>query len=188
MVVRQGPQGWAQGSFSSCMCLVVMRAALARARKRPHFRATPPRKAGERVVDDVVVLQVLLQLLDIVNLHHHAQPAADQHEEGVDQGLGGLAADVGFLSRAQLLHIFICQPLDLLVGELHADDLFGLAGRDKDRQLLALGGNVATGRYEGGGRRGGRRGAGRGFQKLHHCFLRCGILVCFHRRRGGVCK
>ena len=96
------------------------------------------------MVDDVVVLQILLQLLDIVNLHHHAQPAADQHDEGVDQGLGRLAADVGFLSLAELLHLFICQALDLLMGELHADDLLGLAGRDEDRQLLALGGNIAN--------------------------------------------
>ena len=68
----------------------MMRAALARATQRPHLKAAPPASVGELVVDDVVVLEVLLQLLDIVNLHHHAQPFAEKHEEGVDQRLGGL--------------------------------------------------------------------------------------------------
>ena len=151
-------------------------------KKAAALQRNTSRKGGECVVDDVVVLQVLLQFLDIVNLHHHAQPAADQHDEGVDQGLGRLAADVGFLALAELLHLFICEALDLLMGELLADDLLGLSGRDKDRQLLALGGNVFTGRYEIRQPR-GQRGAGCGFQQLHH-ILHGGFLVCFHRRRG----
>ena len=100
------------------------------------------------MVDDVVILKVLLQLLDIVNLHHHAQAFADEHEEGIDQGLGGLAADVGFLPFVVLLHILIRQALDLLMCELHADGLFGLAGRNEDGQLLAFGGNVVARCYE----------------------------------------
>ena len=96
------------------------------------------------MVDDVVVLEVLLKLLDIVNLHHHAQAFADEHEEGVDQGLGGLAADVGFLAFVVLLHIFIRKALDLLMCKLHADGLFGLAGRNEDGQLFAFGGNVVA--------------------------------------------
>ena len=105
-------------------------------------------KGGELVVDDVVVLEFLLQLLDIVNLHHHAQAFADELEEGVDQGLGGLAANVGFLPFAVLLHILIRQALDLLMCELHADGLLGLAGRNEDGQLLAFGGNVVARCYE----------------------------------------
>ena len=100
------------------------------------------------MVDDVVVLEFLLQLLDIVNLHHHAQAIAGEHEEGVDQGLGCLAADVGFLSFAVLLHVFIRQAFDLLMCELHADGLFGLASRNEDGQLLAFGGNVVARCYE----------------------------------------
>ena len=100
------------------------------------------------MVDDVIVLEVLLQLLDIVNLHHHAQAFAGEHEEGVDQGLGGLAADVGFVTFVELLHILIRQALDLLMCELHTDGLFGLASRNEDSQLLAFGGNVVTRCYE----------------------------------------
>ena len=73
----------------------------------PTAQSNPPSKGGELMVDDVVVLEVLLQLLDIVNLHYHAQAFAGEHEEGVDQGLGCLATDVGFLSFAVLLHVFI---------------------------------------------------------------------------------
>ena len=100
------------------------------------------------MVDDVVVLEILLQLLDIVNIHHHTQTFAGEHEEGVDQGIGGLAADVGFLPFAVFLHVFIRQTLDLLMGELHADGFFGLAGRNEDGQLLAFGGNVVARCYE----------------------------------------
>ena len=114
----------------------------------PATQSNVPGKEGELMVDDVVVLEVLLQLLDIVNLHHQAQTFADEHEEEVDQGLGGLAADVGFLPFVVLLHIFIRQALDLLMGELHADSLFGLAGRNEDGQFLAFGGNVVAKCYE----------------------------------------
>ena len=114
----------------------------------PATQSNAPGKGGELVVDDVVVLEVLLQLLDIVNLHHHAQAFANEHEEGVDQGLGGLAADVGFLPFVVLLHILIRQALDLFMGELHADGLFGLASRNEDGQLLAFGGNVVARCYE----------------------------------------
>ena len=114
----------------------------------PATQSNPPRKGGELMVDDVVVLEVLLQLLDIVNLHHHAQAFAGEHEEGVDQGLGGLAANVGLLPFAVLLHVFIRQALDLIMCELHTDGLFSLAGRNKDGQLLAFGGNVVARCYE----------------------------------------
>ena len=114
----------------------------------PATQSNVPGKGGELVVDDVVVLEVLLQLLDIVNLHHHTQAFADEHDEGVDQGLGSLAADVGFLAFVVLLHIFIRQALDLFVCKLHADGLFGLASRNEDGQLLAFGGNVVARCYE----------------------------------------
>ena len=140
----------------------------------PAAESNAPRKGGELVVDDVVALQVLLQLLDIVNLHHQAQAFADEHEEGVDQGLGRLAADVGFLPFAVLLHILIGQALDLLVCELHTDDLFGLAGRNKDGQLLALGGNVVAGCYKASHPASGP-GVGRGFQHLHN-FVHHGVV------------
>ena len=100
------------------------------------------------MVDDVVVLEVLLQLLDIVNLHHHTQAFAGEHEEGINQGLRGLASDVGFLSFAVFLHVFIRQSLDLLMGELHADYVFSLASRNEDGQLLAFCGNVVARCYE----------------------------------------
>ena len=119
-----------------------MKTALARASKRPHLKATPPRQRGELVVDDVVVLEVLLQLLDIINFHHHAHAFAEKHEEGVDQRLGGFAPDISFLAFVELLHLLIRQAFDLVVCELNADDLFSLASRNKDGQLLAFGGNV----------------------------------------------
>ena len=100
------------------------------------------------MVDDVIVLEVLLQLLDIVNLHHHAQAFAEEHEEGVDQGLGGLATNISFLPFDVLLHLLIRQALDLFVCELHADGLFCLASRNEDGQLFALGGDVVAGCYE----------------------------------------
>ena len=112
----------------------------------PQSNATGQR--GELVVDDVVVLEVLLQLLDIVNLHHHAQAFAEKREQGVDQRLGGFATDISFLSFVILLHLFIRQAFDLVVCELHADGLFGLASRNKDGQLLAFGGNVVARCYE----------------------------------------
>ena len=96
------------------------------------------------MVDDVVVLEVLLQLLDIVNLHRHAYAFAEKHEQGVEQGLGGLAANVGFLPFVVLLHLLLRQALDLVVCELNADGLFGLASRNKDGQLLAFGGDVVA--------------------------------------------
>ena len=96
------------------------------------------------MVDDVVVLEVLLQFLDIVNLHHQAQGFAGEHEDGVDQGLGRFTTNISFLPFVVLLHIFIRQAFDLLMGELHADGLFGLAGRNEDGQLLAFGGNVVA--------------------------------------------
>ena len=115
----------------------------------PATQSNAPGKGGELVVDDVVVLEILLQHLDIVNLHHHAQAFADEHEEGVDQGLSSLAADVGFLPLVVLLHLLIRQAFDLVVCELHADGLFGLASRNKDGQLLAFGGDVVSSRcYE----------------------------------------
>ena len=100
------------------------------------------------VVDDVVVLEVLLQFFDIVNLNHHAHAFAEKHEEGVDQRLGGFAPDISFLSFVVLLHLLIRQAFDLVVCELHADDLFSLASRNKDGQLLAFGGNVVSRCYE----------------------------------------
>ena len=142
----------------------------------PATQSNAPGKGGELVVDDVVVLEVLLQLLDIINLHHQAQAFADEHEERVDQGLGGLAADVGFLPFVVLLHIFIRQALDLLMGELHADGLFGLAGRNEDCQLLTFGGNVVARcneiRYPCG--LGGVRS---GLQQLHD-FVQSFLLLC----------
>ena len=107
----------------------------------PTTQSNATRQRGELVVDDVVVLEVLLKLIDIINLHHQAQAFADEHKEGVDQRLGGFAADISFLSFVVLLHIFIRQALDLVVCELNADDLFCLASRNKDGQLLAFGGN-----------------------------------------------
>ena len=89
-------------------------------------------KGRQFLVDDVVVLEFLLQLLDIVHLNHQTQTFAGEQEEGIDQGLGCLAADVGFLSFAVLLHILIRQALDLLVCELHTDGFFGLDSRNKD--------------------------------------------------------
>ena len=106
----------------------------------PQSNAT--RQRGELVVDYVVVLEVFLQLLDIINLHHHAHAFAEKHEEGVDQRLGGFAPDVSFLAFVVFLHLLIRQVFDLFVCELNADDLFGLASRNKDGQLLAFGGNV----------------------------------------------
>ena len=94
----------------------MIRAALASANQRPQLRAMPPAREESSWFDDVIILEVLLQLLDIVNLHHHAQAFADEHEEGVDQGLCGLAADVGFLPFVVLLHIFVGQALDLTFG------------------------------------------------------------------------
>ena len=126
------------------------------------------------MVDDVVVLEVLLQLLDIVNLHHHAQAFADEHEEGVDQGLGGLAADVGFLPFVVLLHIFIRQAVDLLMCKLYTDGLFGFAGRNEDGQLLAFDGNVVD-----QGHNASWPGVGRGFQHLHN-FIHDVVLCLSH--------
>ena len=114
----------------------------------PAAERNAPGKGGELMVDDVVVLEVLLQFLDIVNLHHQTQAFAEEHEEGVDQGLGSLAANISFLPLVVLLHIFIRQALDLVVCELHADGLFGLACRNEDGQLLPFGGNVVARWYE----------------------------------------
>ena len=130
------------------------------------------------MVDDVIVLEVLLQLLDIINLHHHAQAFADEHEEGVDQGLGCLAADVGFLPFVVLLHILVGQALDLLMCELHADGLFGLAGRNEDGQLLAFGGNVVDQWHNASW-----LGVGCGFQQLHN-FVH-DVVLCFSH--GYIC-
>ena len=157
------------GSFSSWMCLVVMRAALASASQRPHRRAMPPAR-------DVVVLKFLLQLLDIVNLHNQAQAFAGEQEEGIDQGLGGLAADVGFLSFAVLLHILVGQALNLLVCELHTDDLFVLASRHKDGQPLAFGRDV-VGRRDEINYPCGLGGVRRGLQQLHD-FVQSFLLLC----------
>ena len=110
----------------------------------PATQSNAPGKGGELVVDDVVVLEVLLQLLDIVNLHHQAQGFAGEHEDGVDQGLGRFTTNISFLPFIVLLHIFIQKAFDLLMGELHADGLFGLAGRNEDGQLLGFGGNVVA--------------------------------------------
>ena len=108
----------------------------------PQSNAT--RQRGELVVDDVVVLEVLLKLIDIINLHHHAHAFAEKHDQGVDQRLGGFAPDISFLTFVELLHLLIRQAFDLFVCELNADDLFGLASRNKDGQLLAFGGNVVA--------------------------------------------
>ena len=110
----------------------------------PTTQSNATRQRGELVVDDVVVLEVLLKLIDIINLHHQTQTFADEHEEGVDQRLGGFAADISFLSFVVLLHLLIRQALDLVVCELNANGLFGLASRNKDGQLLAFGGNVVA--------------------------------------------
>ena len=133
------------------------------------------RQRGELVVDDVVVLEVLLQLLDIINLHHQAQAFADEHEEGVDQGLGGFTANISFLAFVELLHIFIRQALDLVVCELHANDLFGLASRNEDGQLFAFGGNVVARCYETR-EPCGLGGVGCGFQHLHDFVQICLLL------------
>ena len=134
-----------------------------------------PNKGGQLLVDDVVVLEVLLQLVDIVNLNNHAQAFAGEQEEGIDQGLGGLAADVGFLPFVVLLHVLVGQAFDLFVCELHADGLFGLAGRNKDGQLFAFCGDVVGCEPEircpswcGSVRR--------GLQQLHD-FVKGGLLV-----------
>ena len=132
-----------------------------------------PSKGRQFLVDDVVVFEVLLQLLDIVHFNNHAQPFADEQEEGINQGLGGLAADVGFLPFAVLLHVFICQALELFVGELHTDGFFGLAGRNKDGQLLTFGGDVVGSRREPCGLGGVRRG----LQQLHD-FVQSFLLLC----------
>ena len=108
----------------------------------PQSNAT--RQRGELVVDDVVVLEFLLQLFDIVNLHHHAQAFAEKHEQGVDQRLGGFATDISFLSFVVVLQLLIRQAFDLVVCELNANGLFSLASRNKDGQLLAFGGNVVA--------------------------------------------
>ena len=108
----------------------------------PQSNAT--RQRGELVVDDVVVLEVLLQLLDIINLHHHAHAFAEKHDQGVDQRLGGFAPDISFLTFVELLHLLIRQAFDLFVCELNANYLFGLASRNKDGQLFAFGGNVVA--------------------------------------------
>ena len=110
----------------------------------PTTQSNATRQRGELVVDDVVVLEVLMQLLDIINLHHQAHAFADEHKEGVDQRLGGFAPDISFLTFVELLHLLIRQAFDLFVCELNADDLFGLASRNKDGQLLAFGGNVVA--------------------------------------------
>ena len=108
----------------------------------PQSNAT--RQRGELVVDDVVVLEVLLKLIDIINLHHHAYAFAEKHDQGADQRLGGFAPDMSFLSFVELLHLLIRQAFYLFVCELNADDLFGLASRNKDGQLLTFGGNIVT--------------------------------------------
>ena len=111
----------------------------------PAPQSNAPSKGRQFLVDDVVVLEFLLQLLDIVNLHNQAQTFAGEQEEGIVQGLGGFAAEVCFLSFAVLLHILVGQALDLLVCELHTDDLFVLASRHKDGQLLTFGGMSLAG-------------------------------------------
>ena len=104
----------------------------------PAPQSNAARQRGELVVDDIVVLEVLLKLLDIINFHHHAHAFAEKHDQGVDQRLGGFAPDMSFLSFVELLHLLIRQAFDLFVCELNADDLFGLASRNKDGQLLAF--------------------------------------------------
>ena len=94
----QVPSGRAQVPSQVARVLVVMKKALARASKRPHLKANATRQRGELVVDDVVVLEVLLQLIDIINLHHHAHAFAEKHDQGVDQRLGGFAPDISFLT------------------------------------------------------------------------------------------
>ena len=123
-----------------------------------------------------MALKLLLQLLDISNLYHHTQ--ATKPEEGVDQGLGGFATDVGFLSFDVLLHFFIRQAFDLLMGELHTDGLFSLAGRNKDGQLFTFGGNVVAWCYETT-QPCWRVGVGCGFQHLHH-FVHNGVRCFSH--------
>ena len=86
-----------------------------------------PSKGGQLLVDDVVVPEFLLQLPDIVNLNNQAQAFAGEQEEGIDQGLSGLAADVGLLPFVVLFHVLVGQALDLSVRELHANGFFGLA-------------------------------------------------------------
>ena len=44
------------------------------------------------ISDDVVVLEVLLQLINIINLHHHAHAFAEKHDQGVDQRLSGFGS------------------------------------------------------------------------------------------------
>ena len=142
-------------------------------------QSKPPSKGGQLLVDDVVVLEVLLQLFDIVHLNHQAQAFAGEQEEGIDQGLGCLAADVGFLPFVVLLHLLVGQALDLLVCELHADGLFALASRNKDGQLLAFGGDVVGIRREPEiyypCERGGVR---RGLQKLNDFAQGCLVFLC----------
>ena len=141
----------------------------------PAPQRNAPSKGGQFLVDDVVVLEVLLQLLDIVNLNNHAQTFAGEEEEGIDQGLGGFAADVGFLPFVILLHVLVGQAFDLFVCELHADGLFGLADRNQDGQLFTFGGDVVGREPEirypcwCGGVRGG-------LQHLHN-FVQGGLLV-----------
>ena len=143
----------------------------------PAPQSNTPSKGRQFLVDDVVVLEFLLQLLDIVNLNNQAQAFAGEQEEGIDQGLGGLAADVGFLSFAVLLYNLIRQALDLFVCELHTNGLFGLAGRNKDGQLLTFGRDVVSSRRDEINypcRLGGIR---RGLQQLHD-FVQSFLLLC----------
>ena len=141
----------------------------------PAPKRKAPSKGRQLLVDDVVVLEVLLQLLDIVHLNNQAQAFAGEQEEGIDQGLGCLAADVGFLPFIVLLHVLVGQAFNLFVCELHTNGLFGLAGRNKDGQLFAFGGDVVGLEPEirypcwGGGVR-------RGLQQLHN-FVQGGLLV-----------
>ena len=145
----------------------------------PAPQSKDPRKGGQLVVDDVVVLGFLLQLFDIINLNHQAQAFAGEQEEGIDQGLGCLAANIGFLPFVVLFHVLVGQALDLLVCELNANGLFGFARRNKDGQLLAFGGDVV------GIRRKpeihypcGRGGVRRGLQKLNDFVQGCLVFLC----------
>ena len=142
----------------------------------PAPQSNAPSKGRQLLVNAVVVLEFLLQLLDIVNLHNQAQAFAGEQEEGIDQGLGGFAADVGFLPFAVLFHILIRQTLDLFVCELHTDGFFGLAGRHKDGQLLPLGRDV-VGRCAEINYPCGLGGVRRGLQKLHD-FVQSFLLLC----------
>ena len=116
------------------MCFVVISAALARARSRPHFKARLPAR-----------LECFLVSLNVFDVNSHSEHFARKKNKAVDQAVSRLRAHEGLVALVVFFNVFFEKPLQLLVCDLHADGLLGFARRHQHGQLLTKNGNVRSG-------------------------------------------